>query len=169
MQLTTFTDYCLRVLLYVAAQPERRATISEIAHSYGISEHHLTKVVHLLGKAGLLLNVRGHGGGITLARPAERIGVGDVVRLAEGEPQLAACFDAAAPRCVIAPACRLKGVLKEAADAFYAALDGHTVADLVAQPGALRTILLSPRSNSARPPSAANKRGLRPRAISKRP
>lgn len=146
MRLTGFTDYCLRVLIYVAAHPERRATIGEIACSYGISEHHLTKVVHFLGKAGYLQNLRGHGGGLQLARGAGDIRLGDVVQAAEGEPLPAACFDASAPRCTIAPACSLKGVLKQATDAFFAVLAQHTVADLVDEPG-LRTILDLPMSN----------------------
>jgi Rrf2 family nitric oxide-sensitive transcriptional repressor len=136
------------VLIYVAAQPARRATIGEIARSYGISEHHLTKVVHFLGKAGFLQNIRGHGGGLSLSRDAADIDVAAVVREAEGVPLPAACFDPSAPRCSIAPACRLKGVLQEASDAFYAALGRYTVADLVAEP-ALRTILVVPMSNHA--------------------
>jgi Rrf2 family nitric oxide-sensitive transcriptional repressor len=148
MRLTAFTDYSLRVLIYVAAQPARRATIGEIALSYGISEHHLTKVVHFLGKAGFLQNIRGHGGGLSLSRDAAGIDVATVVREAEGVPLPAACFDASAPRCSIAPACRLKDVLQEASDAFYATLARYTIADLVAEP-ALRTLLLVPMSSHA--------------------
>ena len=92
MRLTTFTDYSLRVLIYLAAEPRRRATIAEIASSFGISEHHLTKVVHFLGKAGLLTNVRGKGGGLNLARAPHEIGIGDVVRQTEGEAMPAECF-----------------------------------------------------------------------------
>jgi len=131
MRLTSYTDYCLRVLIYLAAHPEGRATIAEIAQSYGISENHLVKVVHFLGKAGFLTNVRGRGGGLTLARPATKINIGAVVRAAEGPAVPAACFDRAAPRCSIAPACRLRGILGEAVDAFYGVLDGYTLADLV--------------------------------------
>jgi Rrf2 family nitric oxide-sensitive transcriptional repressor len=161
MRLTAFTDYCLRVLIYVAAQPERRATIGEIARSYGISEHHLTKVVHFLGKAGFLQNIRGHGGGLMLSRDAGAINVAAVVREAEGEPLPAACFDPSAQRCSIAPACRLKGVLQEASDAFYATLARYSVADLVAEP-ALRTILLVPLSNTVgKPRSNATRPGER--------
>src|SRR5690606_38287290 len=72
MKLTTFTDYSLRVLIYLAAQPGRRATISEVASAYGVSENHLVKVVHFLGRQGWLRNVRGKGGGLELGRPAER-------------------------------------------------------------------------------------------------
>jgi Rrf2 family nitric oxide-sensitive transcriptional repressor len=79
MKLTSFTDYSLRVLIYLAADPSRRATIAEVADAFAISEHHPTKVVHLLGKEGWLANVRGQGGGINLAQAPERINVGDVV------------------------------------------------------------------------------------------
>ena len=151
MRLTSYTDYCLRVLVFVAARPEARATIAEIAQSYGISENHLVKVVHFLGKAGFLENVRGRGGGLQLARPAAKINVGAVVRSAEGPAVPAACFDTSAQRCSIAPVCRLRGVLGEAVDAFYAVLDRYTLAELVADRARLRTILLPrPRRTGVR-------------------
>lgn len=132
MKLTHFTDYSLRVLLYLAAaQPGTRATIGEIALAFQVSESHLTKVAHLLGKSGWLHNSRGKGGGMELAVAPEQIVVGEVVRLTEGSPRLAACFaDEAAP-CPIAPACRLHGVFAEAAQAFYEVLDRYTLADLL--------------------------------------
>jgi len=131
MRLTSYTDYCLRVLIYVAAHRDGRATVAEIAHSYGISENHLVKVVHFLGKEGFLRNVRGRGGGLRLARPADAINVGDVVRRAEGPPVMAACFDATAQPCSIRSACRLRGMLADAAAAFHAVLDRYTLRDLV--------------------------------------
>jgi len=131
MRLTGYTDYCLRVLIYLAAHPSGRATIAEIAQSYGISGNHLVKVVHFLGKEGFLQNVRGRGGGLRLARPADDINVGDVVRRAEGPPVMATCFDPAAPPCSIYSACRLRGALSEAAAAFHDALDRYTLQDLV--------------------------------------
>jgi len=131
MRLTSYTDYCLRVLIYVASQREGRATIAEIARSYDISENHLVKVVHFLGKAGFLTNVRGHGGGLQLARPAAKINVGAVVRNAEGPAIPAACFDPLAPRCALASVCRLRKVLGEAVRAFDDVLDRYTLADLV--------------------------------------
>jgi Rrf2 family transcriptional regulator, nitric oxide-sensitive transcriptional repressor len=131
MRLTNYTDYCLRTLMFLAAQPDGRATIAQIADSYGISESHLVKVVHALGKADFLANVRGRGGGLRLARPAAEIRIGDVVRCAEGAPVPASCFDAAAAPCSIYQACRLRGVLTEAVDAFHEVLDRYTLADLV--------------------------------------
>ncbi len=131
MRLTTFADYSLRVLMYLAADPDRRATIGEIAKAFDISESHLMKVVHFLGKSGLLANVRGRGGGLELARPPAAINVGAVVRLSDGDPLPAECFDRASNSCGIVPACRLRDVLADAIDAFYAVLDRHTLADLV--------------------------------------
>jgi len=130
MRLTTFTDYSLRVLIYVAARPATRATIGEIATSFGISEHHLTKVVHSLGKSGFLVNVRGRGGGLTLARAPREINIGAVVRVTEGAAQPAECF-APDSQCTIARVCKLRGVLSEAVDAFYGILDRYTLDDLV--------------------------------------
>jgi Rrf2 family nitric oxide-sensitive transcriptional repressor len=148
MRLTAFTDYCLRVLIYVAAQPERRATIGEIARSYGISEHHLTKVVHFLGKVGLLANVRGKGGGLALARPATDIVVGDVVRQAQGRDRAAECFDGEHSQCSIASLCALKDVLAEALAAFHAVLDRYTLQDLVRNRSSLARILFVPHAAS---------------------
>jgi Rrf2 family nitric oxide-sensitive transcriptional repressor len=131
MKLTAFTDYALRVLIYLAAADGRRATIAQIAQAYGVSENHLVKVVHFLGKQGWLANVRGKGGGLELAMPPELIPVGDVVRQTEGQVVAAECFGEHAGDCCIAPACHLRGVLGEAVAAFYAVLDRHTLADIV--------------------------------------
>jgi Rrf2 family transcriptional regulator, nitric oxide-sensitive transcriptional repressor len=141
MRLTTFTDYSLRVLMFVATAPEGRATIAEIARSFGISEHHLVKVVHALGKAGLLENTRGRGGGLRLAMPAASIRVGQVVRAAEGGDVPAECFERDSNGCAIVRVCRLKNVLAEAVQAFYKALDRYTIADLVSNRTKLAAIL----------------------------
>jgi Rrf2 family transcriptional regulator, nitric oxide-sensitive transcriptional repressor len=141
MKLTAFTDYSLRVLIYLAAQPKRRATIATIAASFEVSENHLTKVVHFLGKAGMLANTRGKGGGLELALPAEVIRIGDVVRQTEGEAMPAECFSVDGGHCAIAGICRLSGVLAEAVRAFYDALDRYTLADLVHNRQALARVM----------------------------
>ncbi|HYC35560.1 MAG TPA: Rrf2 family transcriptional regulator [Usitatibacter sp.] len=132
MRLTTFTDYSLRVLMFVATAPEGRATIAEVARSFDISEHHLVKVVHALGTSGLLNNQRGRGGGLRLGRAPREINVGHVVRITEGMDFPAECFGRNDNHCVLTPACRLAGVLERALEAFYAVLDGYTLEDLVA-------------------------------------
>ena len=126
MRLTRYTDYALRVLTYLGAQPDRVCSIAEIARAYGISQNHLMKVAHDLGKAGYIEGVRGRAGGIRLARPPEKINVGAVVRQTEDGFELVEC-DA----CVIAPACDLTRVLDEALAAFMAVLDRYTLADLL--------------------------------------
>jgi len=141
MKLTIFTDYSLRVLIYVAAQPRRRATIADIATAFEVSENHLTKVVHFLGKAGWLANVRGKGGGLELAMPPELIVVGKVVRETEGQARPAECFGEGGSHCCIAGICRLSGVLAEAVRAFYATLDRYTLAELVENRQSLAKVL----------------------------
>ena len=131
MKLTAFTDYSLRVLIYLAVQPGQRATIAQIAQAFDVSEHHLVKVVHFLGKQGWLANVRGKGGGLELGVLPDNLRVGRVVRAAEGGDVMAECFGESGGDCHIAPNCRLRGVLGEAIDAFYAVLDRYTVEDLV--------------------------------------
>lgn len=141
MRLTSFTDYSLRVLIYLAAEHDRRATIAEIATAFDVSEHHLTKVAHFLGKAGLLANVRGRGGGLELARRPEEIRVGDVVRAAEGPAVPAECFEPGAGACPITRGCVLRGILGDAVDAFYDVLDRRTLADLVPSRATMRRVL----------------------------
>jgi Rrf2 family nitric oxide-sensitive transcriptional repressor len=141
MKLTTFTDYSLRVLIYLGADPDRRSTIAQVADSFQISEAHLMKVVHTLGKLGWAATVRGKGGGITLAMPADEIVIGDVVRATEGEAVPAECFGKGA--CSIAPVCRLRSVLHDAIDAFYDVLDRCTLADLLANNGELARIMFA--------------------------
>jgi Rrf2 family nitric oxide-sensitive transcriptional repressor len=151
MRLTSFTDYSLRVLMYLAADPDRRATIGEIAAAYGISEHHLVKVVHFLGKAGVLANVRGRGGGVELARSPEAVNLGAVVRATEGPAVPAECFTPESNACRIARACRLRKALEEAAEAFLAVLDGYTLADLVGNaPTLARVLNIAPARRAAR-------------------
>jgi Rrf2 family nitric oxide-sensitive transcriptional repressor len=156
MKLTAFTDYSLRVLIYLAAQPQKRATIAEIAASFDVSENHLTKVVHLLGKSGWLANVRGKGGGLELAMPPELVGVGAVVRQTEGAAVVAECFSDEANHCAITRICRLRGVLGEAVEAFYTVLDRYTLADLVQNRQALAKVLFIDRTA----PTPAAKRAV---------
>jgi Rrf2 family transcriptional regulator, nitric oxide-sensitive transcriptional repressor len=144
VKLTTFTDYSLRVLIYLAAQPGRRATIAQVAAAFEVSENHLVKVVHQLGRNGWLANVRGKGGGLELARAPADIVVSEVVREAEGAAEVAECFGEGPGHCVIAPVCRLKGVLGEAVGAFYAVLSRYTLEDLVRNRDELAAELFTP-------------------------
>lgn len=127
MRLKSYTDYALRVLMHLAAKPDRLASISEIARTYRISHNHLTKVVHDLRKEGYLASVRGRAGGMRLGRPASEISVGEIVRHTEAGFDLVDCGS-----CVIAPACSLTAALHEARAAFMAVLDRYSLADLVA-------------------------------------
>lgn len=144
MRVTTFSDYALRVLMYLALREDRRATVDEIAAAYAISSNHLTKVVHLLGRAGWVQTVRGKGGGLRLGMPAEEIRVGAVVRLCEGNAAYVECMVQELNHCRIAPACRLSGILNGAFKVFYAELDRHTLAELVQEPQALEDLLVAP-------------------------
>ena len=150
MKLTTFTDYSLRVLMHLAVDPGSRATIVQIAAVFDVSEHHLVKVVHFLGKAGWLRTVRGKGGGLELARPAERINIADVVRDTEGESVVAECFGEN-NRCAISRCCKLAGVLAEAVAAFYAVLARYTLADVVRNRDQLASVLFLPHPGRPAP------------------
>lgn len=142
MKLTTFSDYTLRVLMFVALHRDRLVTIPEIAAAYGVSENHLMKVVQELVRAGVLQSVRGKGGGIRLAQAPEDIRLGQIVRASEGSAPIVECLADDGGACCIAPACRVTEVLVRAFDALYATLDEYTLADLVQTPRKLNDILV---------------------------
>ncbi len=131
MQLTRFTDYSLRVLIYLGAHPDGFATVSIIATEHDISRHHLTRVVHQLGIKGYIETVRGKGGGFRLARSPGRIKIGNVVRDMETGFELAECFRPGDTACRLLPACALKPILADAGRAFLSSLDQYTLADLL--------------------------------------
>lgn len=166
MRLTAFSDYSLRALMYLGIHGDRLATIGELADAYGISENHLVKVVHHLAQHGYIETIRGRGGGMRLARPPGDINVGEVVRATEDSLALVECFDGSTSQCRIEPACRLKGMLGRALDAFFATLDGYTLADLLVPGPRLAALLVNPRHGGARrrapgrPATGARARGL---------
>jgi Rrf2 family nitric oxide-sensitive transcriptional repressor len=148
MQLTYYSDYSMRVLMYLAIRCDCIANISEIAERYGISRNHLVKVVHNLSRGGFIKTYRGKGGGIELARDPGRINIGEVVRYTEGPLKPVECFDVERNRCVIANVCGLAEVIAEACDSFFTTLDRYTLADLVKRRERLSKVLApSPSRN----------------------
>lgn len=145
MRLSTFSDYCLRVLIYLGERTDRLSTIGEIARAHAISGHHLTKVVHQLGRAGYVDTVRGKGGGMRLARPPREIVLGAVLRQTETDFALVECFGSDS-HCYMASACQLQAVLGEALAAMFRVLDAYTLADLLHPPeGSTRVLAFAPR------------------------
>jgi Rrf2 family nitric oxide-sensitive transcriptional repressor len=140
MRLTYFSDYAFRVLMYLAITPDRRCTIREISEAYDISRAHLMKVVNLLTREGLVTAQRGPSGGLTLARPANEIRLGDVIRKTEDDLGLVECFRPE-NTCRLTPSCVLAPALGRAMQAFLAELDKQTIADLVQKPQVLRRLL----------------------------
>jgi Rrf2 family nitric oxide-sensitive transcriptional repressor len=134
MRLTLYTDYSLRVLLYLAYKKDEMVTISELADFYKISRNHLVKVVHNLGIQGYIVTTRGKNGGLRLGHPANEIVIGDVVRKMEPDFELLECFNTATDHCVITRTCSLKSVLINARDDFLSTLDQYTIADAVKSP-----------------------------------
>ena len=163
MRLTDYTDYSLRVMLYLALRRDSLATIQEISDAYGISKNHLMKVVQRLGELGWVDTVRGRNGGLRLAPASLDLSVGAVVRETESDFALVGCFpDEHGDRrsCVIEPQCRLKHALAAARDAFLAELDRHTIGELAQPAGELTGLLglapiqFMPRAQAARPTSS---------------
>lgn len=143
MRLTRYTDYALRVLIYLGARPDARCSIAEISRTYDISQNHLMKVVNDLVNAGYLASTRGRFGGIKLARPAVEINVGGVIRHTEDGFDLVDCGE-----CIIAPACGLTGALRQALAAFLSVLDGYTLADLITKPAELEMLFGAARNGA---------------------
>ena len=141
MRLTTFTDYTVRVLIYLGINQDRLATVAELAENYDISRNHLTKVVHFLGQLGYVETLRGKGGGIKLACSPEEINIGQLVQEAEKKTIIVECFNQESSQCKIMPACRLIGILNEAQHAFFAVLDQYTLHDLIVDPGSLHKLI----------------------------
>ncbi|TYB90589.1 Rrf2 family transcriptional regulator [Oceaniovalibus sp. ACAM 378] len=140
MQLDKFTDYALRVLMTLAVRAPARIPTSEIAAVFGLSENHLSKVATQLAREGFVASERGRNGGLTLARPADQIVIGAVVRaMKRGEP-VVECFGPD-KSCLILPVCGLRGPLAEAQEAFFATLDGYTLSDVTRPRHALATLL----------------------------
>ncbi|CAM4005834.1 nitric oxide-sensing transcriptional repressor NsrR [Xenorhabdus thuongxuanensis] len=137
MQLTSFTDYGLRALIYMASLPAGQMTsITEVTEVYGVSRNHMVKIINQLSHLGLVNAVRGKNGGISLGKPANEIRIGDVVRSLEP----LSLVDCSA--CQITPACRLKSILNQAVENFLEELDKHTVADMVKDNRPLYQLLL---------------------------
>ncbi len=141
MQLTQFTDYSLRVLLYLAANPGRRSNISEIADSYGISKNHLMKVVQHLAAKGLVHSIRGRQGGLYHNAEADKVSLGEVLRMCEPDFAIVECMDGTPGRCPIDSACYLKSVLSNAFRKFLEELDGYTLGEMARNPQQLRPLL----------------------------
>jgi len=138
MQLTLHADYALRVLLYLGSNPDRVVSTQEISKGYGISKHHLVRVVRRLNEAGYVNITAGRRGGVALARGPEHIRIGDVVRSTETNLAIVECFDMKTNACVIAPVCHLKSVLQDALRGFLSVLDRYTLEDLMGQGRAQR-------------------------------
>lgn len=132
MRLTTFSDYSLRVLIYLGVHEDEIATVGQIADAYGISANHLMKVVHYLAQNGYIETARGKGGGMRLGLAPEKINIGELMRGTEDNRKLVECFDRDNSDCRIESACVLRGMLGRALESFFGALDAHTLADLIA-------------------------------------
>ncbi|MBE2895210.1 RrF2 family transcriptional regulator [Spirabiliibacterium falconis] len=129
MKLNKFTDYSLRVLIYLAMKKDALSTIQEIAHAYQISENHLMKVIHNLSKLGFIISKRGKGGGILLANTPEKINLGDIIQKVEGDDPYVKCTD-----CCIVPHCQLPSIFEQALAAFYSMLRQYSLHDVISQP-----------------------------------
>jgi len=137
MRLTTFTDFALRALMRLAGEPQRVFATNEIAAEFGISRHHLAKVVRDLADCGFIATQRGAGGGLSLARPPQSITLGEVVRALEAGSALVECFREDGGHCVLTARCGLRSRLAAAREAFMRELDGTTLAEC-AYPGRAR-------------------------------
>ncbi|MCX7122061.1 MAG: Rrf2 family transcriptional regulator [Gammaproteobacteria bacterium] len=140
MQLTQFTDYSLRALIYIASK-KSSCKISDIATAYGISQHHLTKIIHNLAKLGIIKTTRGKNGGITLLENASHLNLKKIIMQLEPHFDLVPCFNVEKQNCCIAPACKLKRILHDAQKAFFSVLEKFTLADILENEKVLQHLL----------------------------
>ena len=147
MHLTQFSDYSLRLVIYLACRPERLVSAEEISQAFGVSRHHLVKVVQTLTELGVVAAQRGRGGGMRLAMAPAQIKVGWLMRHTEPHFHLVECFDPATNTCPIAPACGLKGALFRAQKAFLGVLDEFTIDDFLTRRSELVVLLDSALKN----------------------
>jgi Rrf2 family nitric oxide-sensitive transcriptional repressor len=154
MRLTVYTDYALRVLMYLSVHTDPLPTIAEIAESYRISRSHVMKVAYELGHAGYIETVRGKKGGLRLARSPSEIRLGEVIRRTEPDMALVACFEPAKVQCVLSSDCRLRSTLYQAQAAFLEVLDRFTLADLVSHRAVLTGLLARSGSTESDPQDA---------------
>lgn len=145
MHLTKFTDNALRVLIFLSSDPTRKRNITEIAETCEIPRNHLTKVVHAMGQKGLLTTARGKGGGVTLARDPADMKVGDVIRAMEGTEEIINCDN---PLCPFLPDCNLRGMLRQAQNAFLDTLDQYSIAEIYDAGPALQDAIANSASTS---------------------
>jgi len=147
MQLTLYTDYSLRVLLYLGQRPNQRTTISQISEHFNISRNHLVKVVHNLGKLELIHTIRGKNGGMILAQEPKNINIATVIQNIEPHMNLLECFDDETNTCPITMDCGLKHILFKAKRSFLEVLKGHTLADLLSEKNAEPVVQHIPINN----------------------
>tara|TARA_R110002049_G_scaffold98125_4_gene238851 strand:- start:950 stop:1387 length:438 start_codon:yes stop_codon:yes gene_type:complete len=140
MRLASFTDYSLRVLIYLALKEDERSTVSEIADKYQISKNHLVKVVHNLSSMGMINSFKGKGGGLTLSQKPEKIIIGHLIKKLENESHLVECFSPSG-NCIINPTCQLKKALALAEKNFYNTLNEFTLADITLNRSNLKNVL----------------------------
>lgn len=131
MQLTSYTDYSLRALLYLGTHQDRLVTISEITDYHAISRNHLMKVIHNLGKHEFIKTIRGKAGGMRLARKPEEIIIADVIRLTEPHMNIQECFSRETNTCPLIDRCKLTGVLHQARHGFMTVLENKTLSDIL--------------------------------------
>ena len=134
MKLTNFTDFGLRALMRIASSPDQVHSTADISREFDISRNHLTKIVAMLAAAGYLETRRGTGGGAQLAKSADQIRLGDIIRLLERGTPMVECFAPAGGLCVITPQCKLKGMLAEAEREFIDKMNRFTLADCALPP-----------------------------------
>lgn len=141
MNITTFSDYTLRVLIYLATHAGEKSTAQDIAAAYDISFHHVAKAAQWLAREGHVISERGRSGGMTLSHSPSEINIGQILRATEAGSALVDCMRANGGSCCISPSCGLKSALAEAKAAFYTVLDKCSLADISKQKSALKILL----------------------------
>ncbi len=144
MQLSKFTDYAFRVLMYIARHQEELHTIPHLAEKLHVSQNHLVKVVHFMAKQHWLITTRGKGGGIRVSSLVLSMPVGEVIRTLQGDPKLVNC---SSPACVLKPCCQLKSILHDALEQFYQYLNQYTISECIGSNELIKLIAINDKAN----------------------
>lgn len=144
MQLSRFTDYAFRVLMYIAHHQEELHTIPHLAENLHVSQNHLVKVVHFMAKQHWLITTRGKGGGIKVSSLVLSMPVGEVIRTLQGDPKLVNCNS---PACVLKPSCQLKSILHDALEQFYQYLNQYTISECIGSNELIKLIAINDKAN----------------------
>lgn len=131
MQLSKFTDYAFRALIYLARNREENLIIEDLAKELNISKDHLKKVINKLAKTEYIISTKGRNGGLKLGLEPKEINLGEVMKLTEENLNLVQCMNSPELCPLMASGCKLKGILSDSLVKFIDEMKKYTLEDIL--------------------------------------